>query len=190
MTALALLTGCDMQPEGTLIFEIPSKSPEYDKAQIAWPESLERRPPVKLRWLDTNTFLTTATLSPGRYLFSARSSDGLYYGREVIVTEEKKRYTLPVESEGATTVAAGPPLTGTIVETRDKMPKEIAVLFIGHDLTIRRVAVEESGRFEAEAPAQGTFRVEIHALGDPPRSWVRDKVAVNGPTQLDVVSLR
>lgn len=188
LSASLILSSCDFQPKGSTLFIIQGKT-EYDRATLAFPESDEQRQPLKLRWVDTNTYITTATLTPGKYLFSARTSDGLHYGQEVEITAGQNRYTLPEKSSGATRVSQGPPVLATVTVARGERPTQIAVLFIGSDLTVRRVTSPPDGKISVNAPSPGTWRVEVHGLGQPPRSFVRDGLRIAGPVDLGRITL-
>ncbi len=187
VAACALLAGCDLQPRGTTVFKIEGKQ-LFERATLAPPSGAEGRAPLKLSWVDDNTFSTKLVLEPGRYLFSARSSAGMYYGREITVAAATKRYVLPPGNTGATTVAEGPTIKAEVTAEGSR-PTDLVVLFIGSDFTVRRVSVKEN-RFSANAPAAGTYRVEVHALGDPARSYVREGLKIDGPVDLGLISLR
>ncbi len=187
VAACSLLAGCDLQPRGTTVFKIEGKQ-LFERATLAPPASAEARPALKLSWVDDNTFATKLVLDPGRYLFSARSSTGMYYGREITVDAGTKRYVLPAGNTGATTVAEGPPIKAEVTAA-GPAPTDLVVLFIGSDFTVRRVTVAEN-RFTAKAPAAGTYRVEVHALGEPARSYVREGLKIAGPVDLGLITLR
>lgn len=187
LASAVLLSACSLQPRGTTVFEIEGKT-DYDKATLAFPETDEKRDTIKLRWVDTNVYTTTATLAPGQYLFTARTSDGLHYGREITVDAKTRRYKLPQISAGATTVAAGPPVTGSVTVASGQRPTELVVLFIGKDFTVRRITSTD-GKFTVDGPAPGDYRFEIHGLGQPARTFTRERLTVSGPVDLGSITL-
>jgi hypothetical protein len=182
-----MLSGC-LQPRDAIVFEIGGKR-EFRNAVLLPPSSAEHRAPIRLRFLDTNTFMTTATLVPGNYVFTAMTLDGIHLSREVKVEKDKRRYQIAELTFAVPAPKEGPTLTGGIYIESGEMPREVAVLFISSDIIIRRVPVN-NGRFSANSPAEGTYRVEVHELKDPPRSWVRDGVKIEKPTDVGIISLK
>jgi len=55
---------------------------------------------------------------------------------------------------------------------------------------IRRVPVGGDGRFSVEAPAKGSYRVELVAPSAPAWIWTTDKLDLSGDVNLDLVVMR
>ncbi|MGI8905424.1 MAG: hypothetical protein ACR2IE_02910 [Candidatus Sumerlaeaceae bacterium] len=183
-------TACDFTPKGSIVFHVPGEK-EYDKAQLAYPPSEgERRQPLKLRFFDTNTWLTTATLAPGNYMFSARTGEGAFYSHEVHVTGNQTRYELPATSKAGSRITLGPKVSGTLsIPAGVTIPPEVVVIFIGHDVTVRRVPLHQN-KFAIEAPQRGRYRVEVHLPGEKPLSFASRLLDINTDLDLEKIPLQ
>lgn len=184
------MTGCDFTPKGATVFKIGGKR-EYDKAQLKYPETEgETRLPLKLRWADTNTWLTTETLAPGNYLLTARTNEGAYYAGNVAVKAGQNRYELAPEQRQQVSLDSGPAVSGIVkASSNSQTPTQVAVVFIGHDVTVKRVATEK-GKFTANAPVPGRYRIEVHALGSQPKSYAAAVQDVTGDLDLGTIELK
>jgi hypothetical protein len=185
-----LVAGCDYVPKGSTLFHVEGDR-EYEKAQIAFPPSEgEKRLPLKLRWVDTNAWLTTATFAPGKYMFSARTGEGGYYSREVMIDGKKNRYDLPAAAQTLAGFTVGPKISGQVsLPDQKKLPTQLVIIFVGNDVTVRRVNLQ-SDRFTAEAPVRGRYKVEIHATGEPPRSFITKVLDIKADMDLGKVELQ
>ena len=184
---LVVASGCDYQPKGTIVFELKDDR-EFDGAQLQYPPSAENRRPLKLRYVDRNVFMTTAALAPGRYTVSAHTGQGRHVGREVQIEAGKVRYEIDTKTPvDPVMLGKGPSVTARVAGIMDG--QELVVLFIGEDLTIRRVNAQD-GAIKTDAPGTGTYRVEVHALGAPPRSWQQNAVEITGPVNLGTVEVK
>lgn len=187
---LLAVAGCDFKPKGSTLFTIEGRR-EYDRATIQGATGLETRQPLKLRWIDTNTFYTTATLSPGDFAFVARTGAGYYYTQPVKVTAGKERYTLPAISVGSATPSEGPAVSGRLgaMDAGVPAPAFVTVLFISNEITLRTASVVD-GKFTATGPFAGRFRVEVIALGPKPKSWFVNDVDLTRRHDLGLIVLR
>lgn len=187
--AATTLSACRLQPKGVTAFKLGGKK-EFERAELAPPESAEKRRNIRLKFVDTNLFQTTATLAPGHYTIITRLSSGVQRSFPVQIEQGKDYYELSLPDASTAPPVTGPKVSAGIYlsENTAVMPDEVAVLFIGRDLIIRRVPVA-GGRFETNAPGNGTYRVEVHALGAKVRSWTMNSVEVNGAKDLGLITL-
>lgn len=185
-----LVTSCGirLQPEGVIRFKINSKR-EYERAQLVFPESEERRAPLRLRFLDTNVWQTSATLQPGKYFFNVHASDGSFHAQEITIVAGKDYYELPDFKVNSSAPTQGPTLSGELAVENGKLPKEVVIVFAAQDVIIRRAPLNK-GKFTVESPASGKYRVEIIAPGSPPLTHTRTEVDLSKPVDLGPIVLR
>lgn len=188
LVLIALLCGCDMQPKGTTVLKFESKK-EFDRVQVTRADPGQAYAPIKFKYIDTNTFITTAPLSPGRYKVSARGFEGVYLAREITVDPKTKRYVISDEKGGPVEQAARAHKISAELAKGSAVQGDIVVIFIGDDATMRRTR-PENGRITVDGPPPGIYRVEIFAPGTPLRSWSRDKVDIKGPIDFGLIDLR
>lgn len=184
-------SGCELQPpKGVTAFRFEDKR-EVQSAQLIPPKSDEMRGAIRLKFIDTNLFQTTATLAPGRYGLVVRLGEGQYLRTEIEIVPDRQLYRIPpLTSVGSTPVTSGPRLEGRLYVREGQMPHEVVVLFISHDVVIRRVPVGGDGRFRVEAPAKGSYRVELVAPSAPAWIWSADKLDLSSDVSLDLVVMR
>lgn len=190
VSALSLLVGCRYRPKDATIFKVEGKR-EFDHAYLIFPENIENRKPLKLKFMDTNAFTTTATLGAGDYILSLRTNEGNHFNQPVKIEPGKWSYEIP---EPSLNVAhqkqeKGPAFSGRLYVGAGAMPTEVAVLFISHDVVMRRVPVSNE-RFNTMAPAADSFRVEVHALGKPPRSWIAPNLDLRSPKDVGIITIQ
>lgn len=192
--AVAGLAGCGTYvPDGATVISVKNSKSEFDRADIrAEGNELLKRTPVNMKWYDTNTFITTATFSPGSYSFRARNYDGAGLVRKVQIVADKDYYEIEAKSvaEGDGDSAAateGPVVSGQVAGLQGK---DISVLFIGRDVILRSVRTEANGRFRVNAPDTGNWKVEVHQLGQPARSWTGAARVMNQPWDAGTIQLR
>jgi len=189
------LVGCLVgPPKGVTAFVIDDKT-EYAGAMLIYPKSEEARLPLKLKFVDTNTFQTTATLAPGPYMIVLRTEMGRFLKVPVQIETGKNLYHVSV----APAVAAEPgedsqhgaTLRGTIYVHEGQIPREVAIVFVDRDVVVRRAAVAENGRFEVEAPARAVYWVEIFGF-TPTRGWKwqRGKIDLRQNLDLQLVPMQ
>lgn len=191
---MATFAGCglmpDLMPKDAKRFHQLGKK-EYDYAQLARTDSFaESQVPIKLKFVDTNTWQTTATLLPGKYQFSVRKHDSAWYGQEITIEQGKRSYEVPDLTARFTAPVQekGPRVLGTISPLEPSMPVEVIVVFLNTNFTVRRAEVKD-GKFSVEAPGTGRYRILVHATGNPPRSWSHD-TEIAGPKDLGVIGFR
>lgn len=184
----ALFCGCDMQPKGSTVLKFEGKK-EFDRVQMTRSDPGQAYAPIKFKYIDTNTFITTASLAPGRYMVSARGFEGIYVAQEITVDPKTRLYVIPERQGPRVAQAAKGPSLSAELASGSIVQSDIVVIFIGDDITMRR-ARAENGKFSVSAPLPGTYRIEIFAPGRPPRSWNRDKVEIKGPVDLGLIDLR
>lgn len=184
-------SGCELQPpKGVTAFRFEDKR-EVQSAQLIPPKSDEMRGAIRLKFIDTNLFQTTATLAPGRYGLVVRLGEGQYLRTEIEIVPNQQLYRIPTfTSVASPPVTLEPRLEGRLYVREGKMPHEVVVLFISHDVVIRRVPVGGDGRFSVEAPAKGSYRVELVAPSAPAWIWTTDKLDLSGDVNLDLVVMR
>jgi len=184
-------SGCELRPpQGVTAFRFEDKR-EIQAAQLIPPKSEEQRGAIRLKFVDTNLFQTTATLAPGRYGLVVRVGEGQYLRTEVNIVPDQQLYRIPpISSIASTTPSLGPRLQGRLYVRDGKMPEEVVVLFISYDVVVRRVRVEPEGRFSVEAPGKGYYRVELVAPSAPAWIWTTDKLDLSSDVNLDLVVMR
>jgi hypothetical protein len=185
---LVMSCGIRLQPEGVIRFKIVSKR-EYERAQLVFPASEEHRAPLRLRFLDTNVWQTSATLQPGKYFFNVHSSDGSFHAQEITIVAGKDYYELPDFKQNTNAPTQGPTLSGVLSVESGKLPKEVVIVFAADDVIIRRAALT-NGKFTVESPSSGKFRVEIIAPGNPPLTHTRSEVDMSKAVDLGAITLR
>jgi hypothetical protein len=189
-SAAVVIAACNYVPKGAILFKVADKR-EYDRAEIAYaPSAGETRLPLRLKWIDTNSWVTTASLAPGTYILTARTYEGAYYAHEVEIKTGQNRYDLPATTQNNVAFQAGPKVNGTLLMTEaNKAVRELVIVFIGPDVTVRRVH-PVNGQFSADAPAKGKFNLEIHAPGEQPRSFMKSQVDLTKDADLGQIDLR
>lgn len=192
--AVTTLVGClGGPPKGVTAFVIEDQT-EFAAAMLLYPKSEEFRLPLKLKYVDTNTFQTTATLAPGYYTLVLRTEQGRFLKTPVEIEPGKQLYRvslLPIETDEATFRGDRlPRFRGKVYVSEGKLPSELVVVFVGRDVVVRRTAVAADGNFEIEVPKSGTYWIELFSLGDSPAKWERGKVDLTKDVDVGLVALR
>jgi len=205
MTIIAAvwLTACGTYvPEGSTVVEVKNARQEYDRADLLpVGNDLRKGGGVRMKWYNTNTYITTATLSPGQYSFRARSYDGGGIERPIQVTADKHLYVVDARSNakaGAGQSAGndngenGPAVSGIIARagTGAAFPRTVSVLFIQQEIILRTAQVDAQGRFTVQAPANGQFTIQVIKPGSVPALSIHRNVSINGPVNLGTVHLQ
>lgn len=189
LLALTLLAGCRYRPKDAKVFTFKTDH-DVDRVFLLPPEGSEARKELRLKFIDTNTYTTTAPLSPGKYTLTARSSSGYFYSTPVEVVEKTWWYDLGDITKAAPPVDSGPKVGAQLYSSSGQTFSNIVVLFIGQDLIVRRTTVEADKQFSVIAPGIGTYRIEVIALGNPVQSWVRDNVEIRQSVNLGTITLK
>lgn len=191
-----LLTACGVYiPEGATVVEIENVNREFDRAEMRPVNALRADETVQLKWYDTNVYMTTGTLKPGTWRFVARRFDGGGMQRDIEIVAGKNRYVVDggtqARTESDEQPSAGPSLTGRLVSTPARhLPASVSILFVGDRIEMREAVVQRDGTFTSSFPRNGIWRVEVHATGTPPYSYVRERQQVQGSLDLGDISLR
>jgi len=196
--SLLVLQGCEFIPKGATLYKIQGKK-EYDQAFIHFPvtEGIQK-PMIKLRWIDTNGWVTTATLEAGSYRFSARTIDGgAYYSREFSAVPGQRKYEFPEQTNqqnlesASSDTGRGPVITGEVsLADQTGFPRRIAIVFFGSDVTVTRTNLTSS-RFEIHAPVPGKFRISLYSIGAGPQAiWTSEILDIKAKTDLGKLVLK
>ena len=185
---IALILASCLYPKNAFIIKIKGRR-EYRQVQLTPPPSEEARKPIRLKFIDTNTFQTTESIAPGTYRLSAATGDGMFLGRPFTVEPGKLYYEIPELTPDTAPSPVGPEVSGKVFVLQGDMPREVVVVFAGGDVTVRRSPVQD-GSFRVHAPQAGSYRIEVIAPGSPPRTCVRDYQKIEGPLNLGIISLR
>lgn len=196
--AMLTLAGCGTYvPDGATVISVKNvpQEQEYDRAILRPENQLQGGGlGIRMKWYDTNTYMTTATLSPGIYKFQATRYNGGGISRNIRVTADKDFYEVDAsrkddeagddtENEDA---MGGPELRGRV----NSPAVQVSVLFIGSSISMKEADVQKDGSFSTTFPGSGTWRVEIHKTGNPPQSYVHGVMNVTGPVDLGVITLQ
>lgn len=192
---LVALVGCRVGPPKGVTAFIVDEPTEFASAMLMYPKSEEYRLPLKLKYVDTNTFQTTATLAPGRYMLVLRTEMGRYVKVPLDIEPNKRLYHV---NTGPTIADDDPSLQkpnnflrGRAQVLGGEQLRELLVLFVEHDAVLKRVAVSSDGRFEVEAPHDGSFWIEIFAFSDKKRwKWEGGPYDLRKSVDLDLIYLR
>jgi len=194
--AALMLAGCGVYvPKGATVIVVKNTKLEFDHATLrATGNELVKQGTIRMSWYDTNTFLTTATLTPGTYKFLARNYEGAGLSRDIIIQPDKNLYEIqadvaagPAES-GALAATEGPPVSGNLVGLHSG---KVAVLFISADVIMKTSMVKQDGSFSVESPRGGPWKIEVHLLGRQPKSWSSPQMmATDKPQNLGQVLLK
>ncbi|MCX7625899.1 MAG: hypothetical protein N2Z21_06775 [Candidatus Sumerlaeaceae bacterium] len=189
------LLGCQVGPPKGVTAFIVDEPTEFASAMLMFPKSEEYRLPLKLKYVDTNTFQTTATLPPGRYTLVVRTEMGRYMKIPVDIEAGKRLYHVntgpTIADEDLIVQKPTNLLRGKVQVPSGEQPREVLVLFVEHDAILKRVAVSSDGRFEVAAPHEGTFWIEMFAFTDKKRwKWEGGPYDLRKSVDLDLVYLR
>lgn len=192
---LAGFGGCGTYvPEGQLVVSVKNSRHEFERADLrATNNELAQGAVIPMKWYDTNTFLTSGSLQPGTYAFRARNYAGAAMSRDIRITAEEDLYEIDAGADASAAAAAteGPVVKGKLQGGgAGKGAATVAVLFIGKEVVMQTVQVDAGGGFSAKAPAKGSWKIEVHLLGDKPLSYVHPVTNVAGPLDLGVVALK
>ncbi len=197
LAAIALLlTACGVYvPEGATVVEIENVNREFDRAEMRPLNALRADETVQLKWYDTNVYMTTGTLSPGTWRFVARRYDGGGLQRDIEIVAGQNRYVVDggnhPRTESEEQQSSGPTLKGRLVSIPARhLPASVSVLFIGERIEMREAIIQRDGTFTSNFPRNGVWRVEVHATGNPPYSYIRERQQVQGSLDLGDISLR
>lgn len=197
VAGLALLTGCGTYvPEGATVIAVKGSNQEFDRGEIrATSSDFDKMGTIRMRWYDTNTFLTTATLSPGVYSFRARNYAGGGISREITITPDKHLYEIKTGGNHAdkdvAPVKEGAPVRAQVgLPPGTSRPARISVLFIGKEIILRTTPLQNNNAIEVKAPYAGPWRIQLHVPGAVPLSYVHQTTNVQGPLDLGTVVLK
>jgi hypothetical protein len=199
--ALALAACGTYVPEGATVIKVTNSRIEFDRAELRPLDELRRRDLVRLKWYDENTYITTATLAPGGYTFTARSYTGGGLMREITISPDVDLYEVNAGSggeggsgseDGSDSEGGGPVVRGKLaLSPGQRRPPSVSVLFIGPTIELRSASVAADGGFEVKAPRSGMWRIEVHVPGNPPLSYVHSLTSLQAtPVDLGAVTLR
>jgi len=189
--AMGFLLGCEYTPENRTVLTIEGKR-EYDRGYIepVMPEGEARPIPTRLKWIDTNTWITSSTLSPGQYRFTARTNEGKYYGSDVTVVEGQARYRMPEIPVAKATPVAANKVSGELSSSDPKVLNgEVGVLFTGKSTAFRQTRAAQ-GRFSVPAPPPGRYRVHVNTLGENPLAHSTQLITIQGDHDLGQVPVK
>jgi len=193
----AMLAGCGTYvPDGATVVSVKNSQREFDRADLRPPANeLKQSSPIPMKWYDTNTFMTTATLAPGTYSFRARNFDGGGIVEDIVVTADKNLYEIDagIDRTGAKdqkAASAGPVVKGRVTTTLPQKHRQVTILFIGSQVVMRTVPLVADGSFSVEAPQAGRWRIEAHILGATPLSYVKPVTDVRAPLDLGTITLQ
>lgn len=195
ISAVTLLSACGVYvPKGSTVVEIENVNREFDRAELRPVDELRSGELIRMKWYSTNTYITSATLQPGTYSFRARRYQGGGLERQIEVVSGKNLYTVDGgsgESANNQAETGGPAISGKItLSAGQRLPSTVSILFIGEQIEMRSAPVAQDGSFSSNAPRRGMWRVEVHALGNPPHSYVKEKHNIQGPLNLGNITLQ
>ncbi len=176
---VSLFVSCKVgPPKGVTAFIIEDPT-EFASAMLIYPNSSEYRLPLKLKYVDTNTFQTTATLAPGIYTLVVRTEMGRYMKTPVEIEPGKQLYTVSlgptIADENKTDQQATRKFGGKLYVSDGELPKEVVAIFADRDVIVRRANVDANGNFEIEAPSNGVFWIELLAFNSKGKLWKWEK---------------
>jgi hypothetical protein len=186
---LALLAACDIRPGNAIMFRIAGKR-TFNTATLTQLDTGASPKPIKLRFTDTNVFQYNKPLAPGRYKLVLRGDRSFTAVREIDVTADKWLYDLPAIEDRAGPEAVGRGrVTGRVETEKPPVPSDVYLVFVGEQFVVRNASTQ-NGAFSVDAPPPGSYRVELHAPGKPPRSWAATTVDVTvSDTDLGLIRL-
>ncbi len=195
-----VLSGCGTYvPEGSTVVAVKNSKREYERADLRPPQNeLGNRRQIRMKWYDTNTFITSGTLEPGIYSFTARNFDGGAIQRNIRIEPDKDLYEIDEAAlqagdagEDSSTVTEGPPVKGKILSyTAANRRSKVAVLFIGNDIIMETVQPGPDGTFSVTAPHKGQWKIEVHMLGPQPTSYAHPVTNITGAVDLGAIALK
>lgn len=167
-----MLVGCNYVPEGSTAFKVPGKI-EFDRCELRQYEGTTAvGSAIRMKWYDTNTFITDKELAPGTYQLVARNNQnkGVYSGL-VEVDGETQFYELTAKESEAVRKTNNR-LSGSIKNyPKTDKPASLHVVFIGDSLYTRVAEVSPDGKWEVEAPKNAVFKLNLHMTGAKPLSY-------------------
>lgn len=192
---LLAMVGCRVGPPKGVTAFIVDEPTEFASAMLMYPKSEEYRLPLKLKYVDTNTFQTTATLAPGRYMLVLRTEMGRYMKVPVDIEANKRLYYVntgpTIADDDQSFQKPTNFLRGRAQVPSGEQLRELVVLFVEHDAVLKRVAVSSDGRFEVEAPHDGSFWIEIFAFSDKKKwKWEGGPYDLRKSVDLDLIYMR
>ncbi len=186
--------GCDWSPKDKVLVQIDS-SVEYSKATLL-SEQVEPRLTVPLKWVDDNTWQTSAGLPNGRYQLVARSTDGAYFQKSLEYKQGIRRYRLagstPAKAEADPTQPAGPGplLTFQILGTLNFLNgREAYVIGNGEKVVVQRGTIA-NGRLQVRIPEPGTYRVHVAVPGKPAYDAFLEATEISGDHDFGFIDLQ
>jgi hypothetical protein len=173
----AVIAGCDIRPGNALIFRVAGTR-VFNTATLTQLDTGTNPRSIRLRFTDTNVFQYNSALTPGRYKLVLKGERNYTIARELVVKADQWLYEIPAPDSRTDGIApAASQVKAAIEAERQPQPNEVFVVFVGAQFVVRS-ARPAGGAFSVDAPPPGTYRVEVHAPGSPPRSWSRDGVEV------------
>lgn len=192
LAAGAALTGCGPYiPDGATAIVVKNARSEYERADLRVPPEIASGSPlIPMRWYDTNSFLTTATLTPGEYSFRARNFDGQGVSHPIKIVAGENYYELDVakpdtdnkENPASSADVAPPVVSGKIADTiAFRLPRNanLTAVFIGKEVTLRTARIHSGGAFTVDAPSEGKWRIEIVLAGETPLTYTHPLTTVS-----------
>lgn len=171
LSAVLLFPGCDFQPLGkdaTRFSMDPSIEDEYFDWRICPADSSRADDQIKLRFLDTNSYVCRKLLAPGEYRVMMRKRNQAFASTPVTIVKDKWDYRLQPPS-GTLSAGNAVKVFGVI---DNKNIRRVSVLFVGPEISLQPVPVSDDGKFAVEAPKKvGNYSVSVYFGADAPQVW-------------------
>lgn len=190
LSVAVLFSGCDFQPlgKGATRFSMdPSIKDEYFDWRICPVDSSSADDQIKLRFLDTNSYVCRKTLTPGEYRVMMRKRNQAFASTPVTIVKDKWDYRLQppsgtVAQENAVKVFG-------VVDNKDI--RRVSVLFVGPEISLQPVLISDDGKFTVEAPKKaGNYSVSVYYGADVPQVWhAKQPIALQSDTDLGHIVL-
>lgn len=169
---ILILAGCNYVPEGSTAFKIEGKT-EYDRGDLKYFEGTTQvGSSIKLKWYDTNTFITDQELRPGTYELAARNMQGKgTYKTRFEIVPDKQFYEL-TKNPSEINLKSNHKLTGQIKNMQAvKGTIPLHIVFVGKSFDTRTVQVGSDGKFSTEVPQNENYKISLFISGDRPMSY-------------------
>src|SRR5690606_20199856 len=94
--AIAVLGACGTYvPEDSMVVSVKNSKIEFERGElIPARNELGDNRVIRMKWYDTNTFLTSGSLTPGVYSFRARNYEGGAFQQDIRIEPGKDLYEL------------------------------------------------------------------------------------------------
>lgn len=165
----AFFSACRWAPKNSSIIKVKATA-QYDSARLM---SLDNPStgPIRLYFIDDNTFQSRGIIEPGRYVINLRARDGRMRSAEVVFAAGERIVEVSDAPMDQPVTATGPILRGRVIYANGSPPAEASVVAAGRTLVARVERLDRQGRFEVRLPRDGSYRILIADLNDPPRSY-------------------